>query len=613
MQGISVLGSILYFAGMIAIFVGERVFGAGTPRVLSVVGAAMVGLAIILRVARARSASGDAQRVERTMLMLYGLGALSVAIYFLQSDLAGGLVGMQLDKDMPKLAVVLEVLWPALWTVAAAPIVLTEMAYAAVARAPRLERARIHDAMRSGLGLAAALIFAFAIAFAANGRDKKYDLSYFHTAKPGESTKKIVATLDAPVKVSLFFPPANEVHDALVGYFEDLQKESKQLEVNSYDHAINPTESKELGVSGNGILVVSRDKRKELFNVGTEIEAARSNLQNLDKEVQKRLLLVSRPARTAYLVSGHGERLRDPMDSTDKRFTVKELRDMLGNQGYTVRDLGAAEGLAVDVPKDAALVMLNGPQKPLLAEEVAALQRYVDGGGRIFVALDPEAGLDMKELLGPLGVSFHPVMLANDQIYARKNNQASDKWNIATGSFSSHPSVTSLSHLGMRAPLILVGSGYLEAEKDKPKEISVDFTVHAQVATWNDLDNNFAFDPPKETRKAWELAAAITKKAPDKDKRDGRVLVLSDSDAISDGVVGNPGNAYFVIDGVKWLLGDEAITGEISSEVDVAIAHTKRQDLVWFYGSIFLAPGLALGIGGWATRRRRSRAKKEAA
>lgn len=204
------------------------------------------------------------------------------------------------------------------------------------------------------------------------------------------------------------------------------------------------------------------------------------------------------------------------------------------------------------------------------------MQRYVDGGGRLFVALDPEAGLDLKDLLGPLGVSFHPVMLANDQIYARKTNQASDKWNIATGSFSSHPSVTSLSHLGMRAPLILVGSGYLEAEKDKAKEISVDFTVHAQVATWNDLDNNFAFDPPKETRKAWELAAAITKKAPDKDKRDGRVLVLSDSDAISDGVVGNPGNAYFVIDGVKWLLGDEAITGEISSEVDVAIAHTKR-------------------------------------
>jgi hypothetical protein len=178
----------------------------------------------------------------------------------------------------------------------------------------------------------------------------------------------------------------------------------------------------------------------------------------------------------------------------------------------------------------------------------------------------------------------------------------------------------------MRAPMILVGAGHFEELKERPKDVTVGFTVHAHPSTWDDVNGNFLFDAPGETRKSWELAATVTKKhasaakgGPDPGGRldaEGRVLALADSDAISDGVVGNPGNAYFVIDGVKWLLGDEAITGEINSEADTPVAHTKKQDVVWFYAPIFLAPGLALGVGAVATRRKRKRGaapRKEAA
>jgi len=596
-----------YFFGMLALFVGERIVGSGTWRSLSAIGAALVALSLVLRAVHMRMAKDDGRTVEKWLLAVQLLGAASLAVYFVQSDLSTVILDKTLEASSPKLHTALAAAWPVLWLLAAAPLLLGEIAYVSMAFAPRLERARIADALRSGFGLAGCLVFAFAAVYVASGRDKKADLSYFHTARPGESTRKIARALDQPVKISLFFPPANDVAEEVTNYFGDLQKESKLVEVAHYDHAVDPSVAKELGVSGNGIIVIARDKRKELFAVGQEIEAARGNLQNLDKEMQKRLLQVTRPGRTAYLTSGHGERMRDPLDATDKRLTARDLRELLTSQGYTVRDFGAAEGLATDVPNDAAVVMIVGPQKPLLAEEIAALQRFVDRGGRLFVALDPEAGLDYHELLGPLGVTFHPITLANDRVYARKTYQQSDRANIATGSFSSHPSVTALGRLGMRAPMILPGAGWLEATKDKPKDVQVDFTVHAQPATWNDLNGNFQFDPPAETRKPWELAAAITKKAADKDKRDGRLIVLTDSDAVCDGVVANPGNAYFVVDGVRWLLGDEAIAGEIASEVDQPIAHTNKQDAFWFYGSIFVAPALVLLVGALAMRRRKRR------
>jgi hypothetical protein len=411
--------------------------------------------------------------------------------------------------------------------------------------------------------------------------------------------------------VSLFFPPANEVREEVAGYFDDLKKESKLLQVESYDRDVDPLKARELGVSGNGIVVVARGGHREQLSIGLELEAARTQLRNLDRDVQTRFLKVARPARNVYFVTGHGERTFDPINDTDKRATVRDMRELMTQQGYTVRQLGAAEGLAQEVPADAALVAIVGPQKALLPEEAAALVRYFEKGGRLLIAVDPEAGLDMHELFAPLGIRFVTTVLASDQVYARKTNQLSDRQNIVSASFTSHQSVTTLGRYGGRAPLIFVGAGHFEELKEKVKGNNVDFTVRAHPSTWNDANGNFAFDAPAETRKAWELAGAITRKGKDdKDKKDeGRVLFIADSDIMGDGIIGAQGNPLLVLDGAKWLVGDENISGAVSNENDVPIVHTKKQDQVWFYGSAFLAPALVLGLGAMVNGRRRGRVR----
>ena len=90
--------------------------------------------------------------------------------------------------------------------------------------------------------------------------------------------------------------------------------------------------------------------------------------------------------------------------------------------------------------------------------------------------------------------------------------------------------------------------------------------------------------------------------------------MLADSDGIGDGVIKVArATAYYALDGMKWLLGDEAIAGETSSEVDVPMAHTKKQDIVWFYSTIFLAPALVLGVGWLHESRRKPQGQEPAA
>lgn len=617
--------SLLLTVGLFAVFVGERLVGAGPWRALTAMGVALVTFALVARATRA-TRPGENRHVEQRLLLLYGLAAFALLLYFAQSDLLAVVTGRTLERGQPKLAGALAVLWPALLLAAALPILLVEMAYAAMARAPRLEKGRLDDALLTGLALAGALVFVFTMTYVATQRDSKVDLSYFRTARAGESTRKVARLLDKPLDVALFFPPASEVQEQVVGYFSDLQAQSKFVQVKTYDYAVDVAKAKDLGVSGNGAVVIYRDKQREQLPLGLEIEAARSQLSTLDRDAQRAILKVARPARTIYFTAGHGERSPDPANETDKRPTIRNLRELLTQQGNSMRDLGAAEGLAAEVPGDASAVFILGPQRPFLPEELAALERYRKRGGRLLMALDPD-GQDLNELLGPLGLKFVRTPLANDQVYARRTFQPSDRANLVTGSFSSHPSVTALSQLGFRAPLILVGAGHIEDAGQRPQGMFQNPIVFAHPASFEDANGNFNLDAPAEQRRAWTLGTTLSRPPdqqhgvqPDKDKGkaedkgkagegnqvEERIVVLADSDIFVDGVMGNPGNSYLVNDTVKWLLGDEAITGEINSEVDVPVAHTRKDDVLWFYGSILMAPAVMLGLGYVATRRRRS-------
>lgn len=616
--GVSFLWSLLYVLGMLLAFVGERAIGAGTARgVLTGLGVALTVAVVVVRLIRMRTVDRKAQisgarATERVLLGLSAVGLAALLIYFLQSDVVGRMLDKPLDQSWPKLAAVMAALWPAAMACSLLPMLMVEVSYLGMARAPVIEAARVHDALMSGLGLAFALIFVFAGVYVATNRDAKWDLSYFRTAKPGEATRKVVHSLEEPLEVALFFPPANDVKEQVTDYFELLKGESPFLQVKQYDQAVDLARAKELGVGNNGLVVFARGQRKELLSLGTRLENARSQLRDLDREAQKRILQVSRSRRVLYFVTGHGERTEAPIKADEGRAPIRLLREVLRSQNHDLQNLSAAEGLAAEVPASAAAVLIIGPTARFLDEEVAALERYVKGGGRVLLALDPEAGLDFKELLAPFGVKYDPVTLAADApgAYLPRFRQVSDRRILISASFSSHPAVTTLAQAASQAPAIFLGTGALsEAMKERPKELSIDYSVHAPASAWNDLNGNFNFDSPLEQRKTWELAAAITwRKAPGiKPEEEGRMVVLADSDGISDLVLENRGNFYLAADSVKWLVGDESIAGTVTTEVDLPLQHTKKEDVAWFYSTVFLVPALVIGAGLLVNRRRGGR------
>jgi hypothetical protein len=602
----SLVPSIAFAVVLLVGLIAERIAGAGAVLTATVVVRTVLLLGILgWAVLKLMQSSGERRTLWRWALLCYVVGFVGLLLFTAQSELGARVLGTPLSQSSPKLAVTFQALFPALLVLSLVPLALLEASAAAMARAPVLESARARGALFSGLGTACVLIFSFSVMYVATARDVSWDLSYFRTAKPGESTRKLVRGLNEPVKVTLFFPPANEVGEAVAQYFRELGQEAPQLQVERLDQAIEPAKARALGVTTNGVVVVARGEQREIYTAGLDIDLARGQLQRLDQEIQKRLLTVARPRRVVYLTQGHGERTDErAAPGQTPRPGIAQLKDLLRGQNVEIQTTSAAEGLGTEVPRDAAVVIILGPTKDFLPEEVAALRDYFNKGGHLWIALDPE-GPNYDSLLEMLGVKYLNTTLANDQVYFRTTHQKSDRANLGTANFSSHPSVSTLASLGAQAPVAFLGAGAIEPRNPPPAGVTHDVTVRSHEATFPDPNHNFTADQGEE-RNSWALVVAVQKKGTGKEP--GRAVVMGDSDALADGVLPNLGNAYLALGTLRWLTGEEAISGTVSSEEDVPIQHTREQDVVWFWATVLLAPAVVLGVGFFVTRRRGRRA-----
>ena len=356
------------------------------------------------------------------------------------------------------------------------------------------------------------------------------------------------------------------------------------------------------------MIVLSRGKLRETLTIGTDLASARAKLKTLDADFQKSLLKVIREQKTAYLTVGHGE-LNENATSPEGK-SAAGVRKLLEGQSYQVKELGLTQGLGKEVPNDASLVLVLGPTQALQAGEIESLRRYAERGGRLLLALDPDARVDDAPLAAALGLSWKPEILANDRVFLQRSYHDADHAILVTNRYSSHASVSTLSRNAARAPVVLSGAAALDKLPNADGALKVDFAVKSMPDTFADADGDFRLSGA-EKRGTFNLAAALSKAVagPDaKDKPELRAFVVGDADAFSDAILGNEPNALLFLDAVRWLGGEESFAGAVTTTDDVKIEHTKQKDVVWFYASILGVPSLLLGLGLFYVRRSRGAA-----
>ncbi len=756
----------LYVGGLILVYLGERVLVA-TPAahwVATGAGLLAVLVATMVRFAPRFRVGGERRDIERLLAVLSVIGIVGLLVYLSTTEWGQDRIGLATAELATRERVegVLTVAWIGLILISVVPMLFVESALFPMRRAVFPEARRVRAAAASGVSLVFAAVYVALLTFAASGPALKADYSYFKTSGPSDSTRKIAESLTQPVKVIAFFPDVNEVRSEVDSYLRDVSKGIPNLQVETHDRLMVPKLARELRATQDGVVILSRDKTTEMLVIGTDVQNARPKLKTLDRDFQERLLKLLRSRRTAYLTTGHGE-LTDASRTGQEPGRVGTIaKTLLTKQNYLVKDLGLAQGLGNEVPEDADIVIVLGPSEPFATEEISSLKRYADRGGKLLLALDPDAlssrdvettaepvpegsppdedappgayepppgagkvapppgaaatgsvkapahapsakppqvkpklpnpappgaapakpaaaapakpapvampgaakpgakpgkpgpgetppkppeatalipttdaARSLQALAAIAGVTLQAGILANDQEHLRRRFNDSDHTLLVTNSFSSHASVSTLSRNSPRAAIVSFGAAGLDRAPGATGQI--DFTVRSRPSTFSDLNRNYDYDDGAEKRSVYNMGAAISQPAktprakppeppkpePKKDdknkdaKKDEkkpppdemRAFVLGDADAFGDFVMSNVvANQVLFVDAVRWLGGEESFAGEVTTEEDVRIEHTKQKDLVWFYGSIFGAPALVLGVGlAYVRRSRRTR------
>ena len=630
--------SLVLGVGLLLFLLGERLFGHLSGVRFFLTG---VGLLLILAVTAARgwamaSSSGARRRVERTLLISHAGTLLGLVLYALSTE--WGMAKLNVDP-MGHFNGAMTVLYLAVLVAANLPLLMIELSLGLALRThfdvqpgasgeeAGVEYFRVREIGWSGLSLGLALTFLMVTCQVGNERNVQRDVSYFKTSAPGEATQKILQTSSDPVKVMLFFPDANAVKDQVKQYFDVLARATKKLTVEVRDRLSSAELANKYRVTKDGTIVFVRgtgDKEKsQTMEVDTDLAKARTSvgkLRNLDREVNSLLLKLMRDKRKAYILVGHGE-INDP-DSMpaelkgrvpERRTTVVKKR--LADLNFEVKNLSVLD-LAKEIPEDATLVVALAPTVPLQPGEWAVLEHYLDRGGRLFYALDPKADPSLGPLETRFGIKMIPGDLTDEVQFLPQRGMLTDRRFAVTSQFSAHASTTSLSR-SVDKGLILIDSGALEELQAGPKNAKRIVTIRSMETSFMDKNDNFAFDAATEKKQRWNVAVAIDGNNVG-EKEGYRALVFADVDLFADVYVqGGLGRAAVTLvsgplleDSVKWLASEEAIVGDVVSEDDKPIQHTKNEDVVWFTLMIIGAPiiVLTLGlVGTWARRRRGSK------
>ncbi|HUY13147.1 MAG TPA: Gldg family protein [Terriglobia bacterium] len=372
----------------------------------------------------------------------------------------------------------------------------------------------------------------------ANQHDVHWDLTPNKEFSLSAQTLKILKGLRQPVTLYVFDrADALKARKDLLGLYSSA---SSRVSVRYVDPDRDPGLAKEFGVRSYGSIYVAAGTRH------LEAESA------TEQAITNSLIRLLKGTKTMYFVQGHGER---NLDSAD-RFGYQKLKQSLASEDSDVKTLVLLQ--TMQIPADCSLLVIAGPQKDYLPQEVDLIEKYVQGGGRVLFLLD--AGVDMPNLAKLF--QDENVTLANDLVIDQ---------NPVSQIFGTNPSMPLILKYGsnpivqplQRTATLFPISRSFEIGKAYKQGVTVDSLCETSAQSYGVMGFNLqmrevSFRAGKDIKGPLTVAVAGTVSAgPGGGKKEGRFVAVGTSLLASNAYLNFQGNRDLVMNMVDWLAANE--------------------------------------------------------
>ncbi len=450
-----------------------------------------------------------------------------------------------------------------------------------------------------------------AINYIAARENKRWDLTANGVYTLSEQSKKVVANLDAPLKMIVFAMSTD--FDRYRQRLPEYEYASKKVSVEYVDPDKNPSLARQYQVQSYGTIVLLYKDRTERVTSDSE--------QDVTNGIIK---VVTGKEKKIYFTQGHGE--KDPTSS--ERTGYNAIAAALKGENDAVDKLVLAQ--QTDVPADATEVVVAGPKTDFLAPETDMLRRYLQKGGKAVFLLDPPEDQNAPPLANLTALlKDWDIELGNNvvvDVSGMGQLLGTDASVPVAASYPSHP-ITDRFNLLTAYPLarsVSPISGGVNGRYAQP-------FVETGQRSWAETDikalmssQKVAFDESKgDKRGPISIAAAVSATAPgaaqpapadkngkkdqkDQQKPETRVAVVGDSDFAANFALGIQGNKDLFMNIVNWAGQQENLIAIRPREPDdrrITLTAGQQQAISWL--SLVIVPGLILvsGIYTWWRRR----------
>jgi ABC-type uncharacterized transport system involved in gliding motility auxiliary subunit len=212
--------------------------------------------------------------------------------------------------------------------------------------------------------------------------DWRLDLTPERRYTLSDHAERVLRTVSSDVRILAFLRSQDPRNPLIRDLLHQLELRSPRIRVETVDVNRNPSLAREYSVESYGAVVVESGGRRRVVTSPHE-EAMLAAILQVTRQQRK----------TIGWVVGHGEGV---ITDTNRAHGYSTARRVLEEEYYEV---APASLVGDDVPLGTAALVIAGPSKDFLPDELAVLQRYLERPGQVLVLVDPQQAPSLVDFL----------------------------------------------------------------------------------------------------------------------------------------------------------------------------------------------------------------------
>lgn len=473
------------------------------------------------------------------------------------------------------------------------------------------------ELLLSTVGVLGVLI---AIAWVSALYPKRIDLTATQEYSLAPETVQMVKTIDRPVHITFF-------HDRgmreTVELYELFAAQNAKITVEFFDPTLNPAQAKLRGVQFAGTALFESEGRKLTVNGPTETDIANGLLRVTQTKQQ-----------LACFLEGHGEPNPFSLESHDhtegaghshgietkvvqhEQHGMAKARNALEALNYLVEKVSLMQA-NTDLARCSVLIVA-GPQTPLLEPEIKAIDAFLDNGGKAMFMIDPFIKTGLDPVIAKFG-----IVMEDDMVIDPASHFWADPSTPAVSDYNPHEITSKLPQT------FFPGARTLSPTKLPVPGVSVRQLVNTSKKSFSNLDRSKVEFVEGKNRsgpltimatarinpQTVESAETVMRRLrgeqvdeakPITNRKEARIVVVGDSDFATNSFYHLVGNGTLFMNAVNFLAARDNLIGLKPRTYDLPLViMTNTQMKGTFVLSIILIPLLmaALGVAVWWRRK----------